>query len=67
MDKHSEQMKNSVRAELGRRAKEMKISHVSRTRVCHKYFHEAEQRDLIMKNVGDKDDSKAGRSGMNFV
>jgi len=36
MDEHSEQMKNSVRAELGRRAKEMKISHVSRTRVCHK-------------------------------
>jgi len=35
MDKHSQQMKNSVRAEKSGRTKEMKISHVSRTRMCH--------------------------------
>jgi len=35
MDKHCQQMKNSVRAELGRRAKEMKIRHVSRMRMSH--------------------------------
>jgi len=35
MARPSQQMKNSVRAELGRRANEMKISHVSRTRMCH--------------------------------
>jgi len=34
MDKHSQQMKTSVKAELGR-DQEMKISHVSRTRMCH--------------------------------
>ena len=36
MDKHSEQMKNSVRAELERNQEGRTISHVSRTRVCHK-------------------------------
>jgi len=34
MDKHSQQMKNSVKAELGRN-QEGKISHVSRMRMCH--------------------------------
>jgi len=36
MDKDSQQMKNSVRAELERNQEGQTISHVSRTRVCHK-------------------------------
>ena len=36
MDKDSQQMKNSVRAELGRNQEGRTISRVSRMRVCHK-------------------------------
>jgi len=60
MDKDSQQMKNSVRAELGRNQEGRTISHVSRTRVCNELTtFMRPNRDLIMKNVGDKDDSKS--------
>jgi len=35
MDKHSQQTKNCVRAELERNQEGRTISHVSRTRMCH--------------------------------
>jgi len=63
MDKDSQQMKNSVRAELGRnqegRTRWKLVMYQERECVMSLLkpcSHETEQGDLIMKNVGDKDD-----------